>query len=51
MTEWSSPSTIGLGHGLDHPVSSVQYSSLYTIQLVKKLAIQISSGQLIGLSS
>ena len=31
--EWSSPLTIGLGQGLDHPVSSVQYSSLYTIQL------------------
>ena len=29
----------------------MQYSSLHTIQLVKKLAIQISSGQLIGLSS
>ena len=27
--------TMGLGHGLDHPVSSVEYSSLYTIQLAK----------------
>ena len=33
--EWSSPLIIGLGHRLDHPVSSVQYSSLYTIQLAK----------------
>ena len=33
--EWLSPSTMGLGHRLNHPVSSVQYSTLYTIQLAK----------------
>ena len=33
MTEYlvNGPSTTGLGHRLDHPVSSVKYSSLYTI--------------------
>ena len=33
--EWSSPLTIGLGCGLERPFSSVQYSTLYTIQLAK----------------
>ena len=31
--EWSSSLTIGLGHGLDHPVNFLQYSSLYTKQV------------------
>ena len=51
FSEWASPLTIGLGHRLDHPVSSLQYSSLYAIKAAKKMAIQISSCKLIGLSS
>ena len=43
--------TIGLGHGLDHPVSSLQYSSLCAIKVAKRIANQISSCLLIGLSS
>ena len=46
MTEfgkWLSPSTIGLGHRLDHPVSSVQYSSLHTIQLAKNWQFRLVS--------
>ena len=30
-----SPLTIGLGHGLDHPINSLQYSSLCTKQVAK----------------
>ena len=36
----TSPSTIGLGHGLDHPVSSLQYSSLYAIKVAKQWQIR-----------
>ena len=48
--DWASLSTIGLGNRLDHPVSSLQYSSLYAIKVAKN-GNQISSCQLIGLST
>ena len=33
--EWASLLTIGLGHKLSHPVSSLQYSSLCAIKVAK----------------
>ena len=33
--EWASPLTIALGHKLDHPVSSLLYSSYMQSKLLK----------------